>query len=271
MPEARDRLSREDDVVANYSRRRNSNTGNRSSGRGDSLIFVRQDDADEGQRAETPFRWRDMAMTGTTAEASGGGGGRGRGIVGSPRIGRGGYFLRSPASVFGRENLSPMIGSGRGRGGYRVRGSSVLPAWYPRRPLRDITAVARAIEGRRLRRGESEGLLTESPIPQDQTVRVPSVSTSGAQLEHDISMTSPHPTIGIKHCPPTIGKVPKILLDITRQSAEETACLTPQRKLLNSIDNVEKVVMDELRKLKRTPTAKKVEREKRVRTLMSMR
>lgn len=145
MPEARDRLSREDDVVVTYSRRRNSNTGNRSSGRGDSLIFVLQDDADEGQRAETPFRWRGTAMTGTTAEASGGGAGRGRGFVGSPRIGRGGYFLRSPASVFGRENVSPMIGGSRGRGGYRGRGSSVLPSWYPRRPLRDITAVARVM------------------------------------------------------------------------------------------------------------------------------
>ncbi|XP_073157915.1 protein POLYCHOME-like [Henckelia pumila] len=271
MPEARDRLSREDDVVATYSRRRNSNTSNRSSARAESLIFVIQDDADEEQRAETPFRWRGTGMTGTMAEASGGGVGRGRGSFGSPRIGRGGYFLRSPASVFGRENLSPMIGNGRGRGGYRGRGSSVLPAWYPRRPLRDITAVARAIERIRARRGEGEGLLTESPILQDQTVHDPSVSASGAQLEHDISMASPHPTIGIKHGPPTIGKVPKILLDITRQSAEETTCLTPQRKLLNSIDNVEKVVMDELRKLKRTPTAKKVEREKRVRTLMSMR
>ncbi|KZV36384.1 hypothetical protein F511_03825 [Dorcoceras hygrometricum] len=274
MPEARDRLSREDDVVATYSRRRNSNISNRiSSGRGDSLLFVLQEDAEEGQRAETPFRWRGTAMTGTMAEASGGGGGggggRGRGTVGSPRIGRGGYFLRSPASVFGRENLSPMIGSGRGR--YRGRGRAVLPSWYPRKPLRDITAVARAIERRRAHRGEGEGLLTESPILQDQIVHDPSVSTSGAQLEHDISMTSPHPTVGIKHCPPTIGKVPKILLDITKQSSEETACLTPQRKLLNSIDNVEKVVMDELRKLKRTPTAKKVEREKRVRTLMSMR
>ncbi|XP_073285473.1 protein POLYCHOME-like [Primulina huaijiensis] len=269
MPEARDRLSREDDIVATYNRRRNSNTSNRSSGRGDSPIFVLQVDADERQLAETPFRWRGTAMMGTMAEASGGGGVLGRGIFGSPRTGREGYFSRSPASVFGGENLSPMIS--RGRGGYRGRGRSVLPAWYPRKPLRDITAVARAIERRRACWGEGEGLLTESPILRDQTVHDPFVSASGAQLEHGISMASPHTTIGNKHWPPTIGKVPKILLDITRQSVEETACLTPQRKLLNSIDNVEKVVMDEFRKLKRTPTAKKVEREKRVRTLMSMR
>lgn len=77
--------------------------------------------------------------------------------------------------------------------------------------------------------------------------------------------------IGIRACPPSVGKVPKILLDITNQNEGESGLLTPQKKLLNSIDTVEKVVMEELRNLKRTPTAKKAEREKRVRTLMSMR
>ncbi|KAI3471558.1 hypothetical protein Pfo_028208 [Paulownia fortunei] len=191
----------------------------------------------------------------------------GRGSFGTPRIGHAANFGRSSALIIGRENLSPVVGSGRGRG----RASSILPAWYPRKPLRDITAVARAIERRRARWEEGEGLQTESPILQDRTVHYPSASTSVAQLEHDISMISPHPTIGIRRCPPTIGKVPKILLNITNQNDGDSACLTPQKKLLNNIDTVEKVVMEELRKLKRTPSAKKAEREKRVRTLMSMR
>lgn len=84
-------------------------------------------------------------------------------------------------------------------------------------------------------------------------------------------MISPHPIIGLRRCPPTIGKVPKILLNITNQNDGDSSCLTPQKKLLNNIDTAEKVVMEELRKLKRTPSAKKAEREKRVRTLMSMR
>lgn len=84
-------------------------------------------------------------------------------------------------------------------------------------------------------------------------------------------MISPHPTIGFRRSPPTIGKVPKILLNITNQNDGDSHCLTPQKKLLNNIDTVEKVVMEELRKLKRTPSARKAEREKRVRTLMSMR
>ncbi|KAL8480063.1 hypothetical protein ACS0TY_026845 [Phlomoides rotata] len=61
-----------------------------------------------------------------------------------------------------------------------------------------------------------------------------------------------------------LGKVPKILLNVTNQHDGDSPCLTPQEKLLNNIDTVEKLVMEELRKLKRTPSAKKAEREKRI-------
>ena len=44
----------------------------------------------------------------------------------------------------------------------------------------------------------------------------------------------------------------KILLNVTNQNAEESELLTPQKKLLNSIDTVEKAVMEELQKIKRT-------------------
>ncbi|CAA0805898.1 Protein POLYCHOME [Striga hermonthica] len=68
-----------------------------------------------------------------------------------------------------------------------------------------------------------------------------------------------------------VGEVPKMLLDIATNQKDGDSCKTPQKKLLENIDTVEKVVMEELRKLKRTPSAKKAEKEKRVRTLMSMR
>ena len=84
-------------------------------------------------------------------------------------------------------------------------------------------------------------------------------------------MVSPSLAVGVKPRTPAVGKVPKILLGIANQNAGESEFLTPQKKLLNSIDTVEKVVMEELQKLKRTPSAKKAEREKRIRTLMSMR
>ncbi|XP_057783580.1 protein POLYCHOME-like [Salvia miltiorrhiza] len=263
MPEARDRLPREDDVMASYSnRRRIIGGGNRNSD-----VFILEEEA-EDQATGTPFRWRGASMVGTPASM---GVARRRGGFGSPRFGRSPNFGRSSSLVMGRENMSPVVGRGRGRGGLRGRGSILLPAWYPRKPLRDITAVVRAIERRRARREEGEGLETESPLLQDQIVHDPSVSTSVAQLEQDLSTTSPLPMAGIRHCPPTIGKVPKILLNITNQSEGDLTCLTPQKKLLNNIETVERVVMEELHKLKRTPSAKKAERQKRVRTLMSMR
>ncbi|KAL6555425.1 negative regulation of ubiquitin-protein transferase activity [Orobanche gracilis] len=269
MPEARDRLTRQEDVVATYSnRRRNISSGRGNVGMVNPVVFVLEDEGDEeGQATGTPFRWRGTAMVGTPGPM---GVASGRGSIGTPRIGRVPNFTRSSARALGRENMSPLVGSARARG--RGRRGTFLPAWYPRKPLQDITAVVRAIERRRAHWGGSEGLQTGSPIPQDR-IHDPSPSTSSVQLGNDISMISPHPTIGFRRCPPTIGKVPKILLDITnnQNDGDSPACLTPQKKLLENIDTVEKVVMEELRKLKRTPSAKKAEREKRVRTLMSMR
>ncbi|XP_031276287.1 protein POLYCHOME-like [Pistacia vera] len=211
------------------------------------------------------------------------GGGRGGGL-GTPRsaFGRGRRNLYGCTSAtggpMGRENTQ--IGSVR-------RGSSVLPAWYPRRPLRDVTAVVREIERRGARLGAAEGLQIESPMSQDQRVvdspepllgaqlehntsdqRVVDSPEplSGAQLEHNTSMLSPNPTFHKKHC------LPKILLHIiANQAGGELESLTPQKKLLNSIVKVEKVIIEELGKLKRTPSARTAEREKRVGTLMSMR
>ncbi|KAL3632437.1 negative regulation of ubiquitin-protein transferase [Castilleja foliolosa] len=266
MPEARDRLSRQDDVLAIYSNRlRNFASGRGNIGRVNLIAFILEDDIDEGQATGTPFRWRGTAMVGTPGLM------RvqfGRGSFGTPRIGRVPNSGRYSALAIGRENLSPSAGSARGRSGGRGRGRTVLPSWYPRKPLKDITAVVRAIERRRAHRGESERSQSESPILQDR-IHDPSASTSGVQLEHDISMTTPHPRTGLRRCPPSIGKVPKILLNATKN--QNDACLTPQKKLLENIEMVEKVVMEELRKLKRTPSAKKAEREKRVRTLLSMR
>ncbi|CAL5351990.1 unnamed protein product [Camellia sinensis] len=264
MPESRDRLSRPDDIAAMFARRRQSIGG----------IAILLDEPEE-VGSGTPFRWGATAMTGTRGAmglAATRGGGVGRGSLGTPRTryrrGGGRNLYRSPV-VVGQEN-TPLgrVRRGRGRGG---RGS-VLPSWYPRTPLRDITAIVRAIERRRASLRETEGLHIESPIPQDQNVLDPSVPTSSAQLEHDISMISPNPTVRMKKSfPPSVGKVPKILLDITNQNVGQPDCLTPQKKLLNSIDTVEKVVLEELKKLKSTPGAKKAEREKRICSLMSMR
>lgn len=132
MPESRDRLPRPADVTATFARRRQSIGG----------MSILLDDEQEavGGTGSTPFRWGATAMTGPTGAARGGGG-VGRGIMGTPRsnsrnrIGR--TFRRSP--VVGRENM----GSGSFRRGRGRSTNSVLPSWYPRTPLRDITAVVR--------------------------------------------------------------------------------------------------------------------------------
>ncbi|XP_039017235.1 protein POLYCHOME-like [Hibiscus syriacus] len=143
----------------------------------------------------------------------------------------------------GREN-TPLTVTGHGRG----RGtSSVLPSWYPRPPLNDITAVVRAIERRRAR---SEGLT----IPEDEGGLSSNVS-SGVQLEHNFS--TPASTARLKPCPLSVPEVSKILLGGINMNAEESELLTPQKKLLNSIDTVGKAVMEELQKLKRTPSSRK--------------
>lgn len=254
MPEARDRLSRqEDNLVSAYSLRRISRIGERNAGRNGSIAFILEDESEEGPVVLTPLRWRSRAMVATPGSM---------GVT--PRRGGATRYSRTGRipQVIGCENQT-ISGSGRGNG-------TALPAWYPRRPLNDITAVMKAIERRRERRRSSEGLGMESPTLQDMIFHGP-LSTPGAQLGHNNSMIFPFPANSNWHCPPSIGKVPKILLNITHQNGGDSACLTPQKKLLNNIDTVEKVVMEELRKLKRTPSAKKAEREKRVRTLMSMR
>lgn len=135
MPEARDRLPREGDVMASYSnRRRIVGGGNRNSD-----VFILEEEA-EDQATGTPFRWRGASMVGTPASM---GVARRRGGLGSPRFGRSPNFGRSSSLAIGRENMSPVVGRSRGRGGLRGRGSILLPAWYPRKPLRDITAIVR--------------------------------------------------------------------------------------------------------------------------------
>ncbi|CAI9784551.1 unnamed protein product [Fraxinus pennsylvanica] len=66
-------------------------------------------------------------------------------------------------------------------------------------------------------------------------------------------MFSPKSFIGTHRCS-AIGMVPMLLLDIIDKKDKYSGCLTPQKMFLNSIDTVEKVVMEELPKLKRTPS-----------------
>ncbi|CAI9100104.1 OLC1v1037034C1 [Oldenlandia corymbosa var. corymbosa] len=271
MPEGRDRLSRAVDLAEVYARRRRSILSG-INGRRDTLTGLADDPEEVGPT--TPFRWGATPLTGGRGGIGsvdgGGSGGFEFSSPGTPGIRPRSRLQRSPGTITGRQNISPATRSSRGRvrGRGRGRGGGVLPDWYPRVPLQDITEIVRAIERRRARMREGEGPQIETPVPQQQAVQDVTVSTSGAQFEHGTSTFTPYNKGSSKSL--SIS-VPKILLDITNQNDGESSGLTPQKKLLNSIDTVEKVVSEELRKMKRTPAAKKAEREKKVKTLMSMR
>ncbi|PIA48506.1 hypothetical protein AQUCO_01400825v1 [Aquilegia coerulea] len=127
--------------------------------------------------------------------------------------------------------------------------SSLLPSWYPRRPLQDITAVMDAIERRRARLRDLQKQEDVSPLQQAPV----------APLEHNISLATPK--LPLEH---------SISL-ATLKLGEGSEFVTPQKKLINSIDVVEKAFKEELKKMKNTPAAKRAEREKKVRVVMAMR
>ncbi|KAK8712097.1 hypothetical protein V6N13_147348 [Hibiscus sabdariffa] len=247
MAESRDRLVRTVDLAEVFARRRVGPLGILSEEAMDLL--------------GSPVTRRPTGVAGATVLTARGGGFRRGRSSGTPRFGlRRGRNQRENSTV----TPSPL---GRGRGG---GSGTVLPSWYPRTPLRDITALVRAIEKRRAQVGDGEGLLVGTPVPRNGTILGSNIS-SADPLEH--SFSTPASTSRLKPRPPSIESVSKILLNVTNKKFEESVeeFLTPQKKLLNSIDTVEKAVMVELQKMKRTPSAKKAERQHKVRTLMSMR
>uniref|UniRef100_A0A1J3JMM7 Protein POLYCHOME n=1 Tax=Noccaea caerulescens TaxID=107243 RepID=A0A1J3JMM7_NOCCA len=256
MPEARDRIERPVDYSAAFLSRRSNG------------ILLDEPAATNLNLFGSPVQRLPSESAIGQGSMMMGRGGLVRGNFGIRRTGggrRGQTQFRTPQ---GRENVS----LGVARRGRARASNSVLPSWYPRTPLRDVSAVVRAIERRRARMGEGVGRDIETPTPQQLGVLDTLVPLSGAQLEHNYSMVTPGPSVGFKRpWPPSAAKVHQILLDITRENSGEEDALTPQKKLLNSIDKVEKVVMEEIQKMKSTPSAKRAEREKRVRTLMSMR
>ncbi|KAK9091860.1 hypothetical protein Syun_026771 [Stephania yunnanensis] len=161
----------------------------------------------------------------------------------------------SPVTGARSPGVGMVAGSRVRRGGLRAR-RSPLPAWYPRTPLRDITAVVRALERQRARNQDSG-----HPLQPES-----SVSDITAANKHDISMATPVPTTAKKGS--RLPVLSKILLDI--HDAEDST-MTPQKKLLNKIGEVEKVVMEEIQMMKKSPAAKRAEKERKARTLMSMR
>ncbi|OWM63452.1 protein POLYCHOME-like [Punica granatum] len=142
--------------------------------------------------------------------------------------------------------------------------------------------------------------VTDQPIASDDSKFLASrLQLSGAPLEHEPSLVTPSPSVDTDkpaasdNGPPTVVNVSKILAETADQpvasdnsecsvgsvseltdkpvASDDCESLAPQKKLLNQIETVQKKVMDKLKKLKRTRAAKKAERERKVRILLSMR
>lgn len=190
------------------------------------------------------------------------------GLSGSPSSGSGrrraGPHRAGRTVAGGRENVTPgrVVRTSRGRG-------RVLPYWYPRTPLRDITAIVRAIERRRAQLHQDD---QDREAPQEETN---AEASSSAQLEHEaIGSSTPLPTLPVKpEVQPTPNtRVGKIMANIlSNEKGQDSNPITPQKRLLDSIDEVREVLVDEQRKLEKTPAAQRAETKKKVRTLMSMR
>lgn len=210
---------------------------------------------------EPGLRWSGLSGNPTRSGSVSGGSGSNVTRIGVHRVGLGYHrnFHRSPAVV--RENR-PTVTPAR-RGGRR----SVLPNWYPRTPLREITAIVGAIERRRAELQVDE--VTEPSL--ENTTNAP--SSAGAQPEHlEVGSSTPLPTILMKPQPSPVTQAVKITGGITlKENRPDWDFLTPEKKLLNSIEQVSEVWVKEQRKLERTPASKKAERERKVRVLMSMR
>ncbi|KAK4767015.1 hypothetical protein SAY86_014766 [Trapa natans] len=248
MPESRDRLVRYIDVDAAFVGRR-------------SAILGAPSDA-----AEHPYWQRTQVdTTGRDADWSTGEIGTSAYRTTGTDVSRGRNFSGSPLD--GKENTPMTHSDGRGRAVRRPT-NSVLPSWYPRGPLADITPIFKALQRKRAHTGEVEGHEVGTPRHID-----PSLLQSGHPFERRASIATPSPSVMKKRCPLSVGKVPRILFLVANKlcANDSSVFLTPQKRLLDHIDTVEEEVMEELRKLKRTPSARKAQREKRIRTLLSVR
>ncbi|KAK9063101.1 hypothetical protein SSX86_016971 [Deinandra increscens subsp. villosa] len=197
MSEARDGLSRSNTVDSETYVPRRISIG--------SISVLQDNDSGERSYNQTPFRWGATPLTGGGSGQRTGethhstrtatrGGVSGRGLFGTPMT----VYRRGSRN----QNTPPSGNSSfrRGRGGRSVQ-HSVLPSWYPRTPLRDITHVVRAIERRRMHLGDGEGQILGSPINYQlmhHQTAVQDPSPLSVQLEHKASFVMLKPKISSK-------------------------------------------------------------------------
>nr|ASM93581.1 OSDLc [Dianthus caryophyllus] len=161
----------------------------------------------------------------------------------------------------GHDRQTTAVTARRGDGDDGRGNRGQLPSWYPRTPLRDITDIMRAIERRRAELGLNQD--SETPEAHD--------NAANPEVDRELVVSTPMPTIVVK---PRLSPAAQlsIMKAITAEcSVDNFDSLTPQKQLLNSIEKVRQVWVHQRLKLEKTPCARRVERENKMRVLMSMR
>lgn len=127
MPEARDRLVRPVDVAVVFAQRRQG------------VLGILQDEPESASNPlGSPLGRAAAATPRVQTRVAGRGGG-----LGTPRSG----VVRGRRNAFGSATVTrgPIGRENTPAGSAARRGRTVLPSWYPRTPLRDITAVVRVL------------------------------------------------------------------------------------------------------------------------------
>ncbi|XP_020109920.1 protein POLYCHOME-like, partial [Ananas comosus] len=166
------------------------------------------------------------------------------------------HLLRDLATE-GKENMPPWAARSRTR-------RSPLPKWYPRTPLRDITAIVRAIErrdrGRRrataAQQRTREGVEVSPSPDTTSSPQEPSASNEDTAPIHtvapsDVSNTASltSPTEGLNSSPsPTPLSLPTSEPSLQTQSASNDPSPAVNEKLSSLIDEMQRLVMENLRR-----------------------
>ncbi|KAL6634653.1 hypothetical protein ACP70R_027324 [Stipagrostis hirtigluma subsp. patula] len=206
----------------------------------------------------------------------------------------GGFFIRrvaSPGAVMAKRSVKPLARQVPSPSSNKEnvppvwvaratpKRRSPLPDWYPRTPLRDITSIVKAVERRRSRlsiaAARQQIQWTEYPSqPDDPTIQVQTEQDvpQGASPTHE--KTPPAVALGpgstqVVASPATSSSPSDCSLQATPSKSNDPALAELMEKLSNSIEQIEKIVVQNLKKAPKAaqPSKRTVQR----RTLMSMR
>ncbi|CAM0904213.1 unnamed protein product [Alopecurus aequalis] len=198
----------------------------------------------------------------------------------------GGFFIRrvaSPGALAGRRPgkalsrrfASPSSNKENVPPAWAVKATpqrrrSPLPDWYPRTPLRDITAIVKAIERSRLRIAAARQQSEQSPQPANLTDTVPAEDSlaiaSGSGSTQIVA--NPAPSLGEQSFK-VYSSPSKSSLKTPTKPIDPALADLMEKKLSSSIEQIEKMVK---KNMKRNPkAAQPSKRANQRRTLMSMR